>query len=782
MLSWPVSVCDINGEFVMSHLPVESQGGRISFYSVSQEPAAFEDEQDYATMIHHRQPASVPYSNTAYQYQEMPRQYYNTGAYGIGDHHQRSPRQAETAPPAGGIDDYSARSEHSPKEKQLHVSARALPSGDSLGSYQPGSCGYYQEQAPQLDAQYRKRPNYKPSALRWPFLTVLLLALIGLMGLLAYGLRALPVGDYRIPGATMKRGIMLARQVDDTTATPNTSTANTTTSKPSVTATRPPEDFGSVGSVTVTSSSTMQILSTAAPDDFGQAGKSITVTYTASAVPPGDHGNAGTVVITESDSTLPTPTYVSAAVTTLIDSLGVPTYTSTSIPSAISTPMTTVLTNSAGQPTATAVTSVLATPLVSTITNDEGVATATVTSYPVIPSDTAIHTRVFYISYTEYFIGFFLPTLLSVLIAIPIRVLDLNAKLFQPWHELTHAHGASGRDSLCLETSGWQSVVTSVRSLFGGQALVFLTTTLVLCSSLLVPLSAEAVSLNIQGNCRAGSMSGKNCAYELSVFSEPAKATMGLLGFMVATTVLLVFFLTKWQSGVGTNPWSICGIAGLSQNKDMRSLFTTGLPAGVDAGKMPEGLLSDALAERRFKLDWFRDEKGGVEYGIVLHDEYPAGHPLHSSFGDAHGGHKTRKHAHVRSRHHLPFLMLGYFGRSLFLFVLLGMLALILYYNNTGGDTPFERFMDSESFGVKFLFAGIGVVITFFWSSFFSSKYLSWPVTSWLTSAQASRQCPHTISSPPAPSWLDTRSSWRHPPTHSAASSRVSAGAIPSSP
>ncbi len=75
-----------------------------------------------------------------------------------------------------------------------------------------------------------------------------------------------------------------------------------------------------------------------------------------------------------------------------------------------------------------------------------------------------------------------------------------------------------------------------------------------------------------------------------------------------------------------------------------------------------------------------------------------------------------------RIRHHLPFLMLSYTWRILFMLLLCGLLAVILYYNNTGGDTPFEDFMDRQSFGVRFLFTALGVLISFFWSALFTGE------------------------------------------------------------
>ncbi|KAK0712006.1 hypothetical protein B0H67DRAFT_542048 [Lasiosphaeris hirsuta] len=49
-----------------------------------------------------------------------------------------------------------------------------------------------------------------------------------------------------------------------------------------------------------------------------------------------------------------------------------------------------------------------------------------------------------------------------------------------------------------------------------------------------------------------------------------------------------------------------------------------------------------------------------------------------------------------------------------------GLLALILYYENTSLDTPFEAFMDSQSFGVRILFTTFGIAVSGFWDYYFA--------------------------------------------------------------
>jgi len=45
-----------------------------------------------------------------------------------------------------------------------------------------------------------------------------------------------------------------------------------------------------------------------------------------------------------------------------------------------------------------------------------------------------------------------------------------------------------------------------------------------------------------------------------------------------------------------------------------------------------------------------------------------------------------------------------------FTLTLCALVVLIVYYSQVGTNTPFERFMDSESFGTSFLFTAIGVL------------------------------------------------------------------------
>ena len=304
-------------------------------------------------------------------------------------------------------------------------------------------------------------------------------------------------------------------------------------------ATRPQSDYGKDGTVTISNTEP----STREQGDYGNDG-SATVTPT---LPASNFGDLGPTTI-DGVATTVLPTYIPANVQTLTDSLGNPTATVVNTPDPISIPTSITLTDSKGRPTATLTSSVVIQPTTSVLTNSQGIATATLTQYPTIPTrpPSQHQKNSYYISKAEYVIGFFLPTILSVILTIPIRMIDVSAHQMQPFHELTHAYGADARDSLCQHVGGIHAVVQSVRSIFGGKALIFLTTLLAACSALLVPLSSEAVALKIHGSCTNTSFKG--CAMTLGVFLWPARVTMAVMGLMGLTLLIILLFLRNWSS------------------------------------------------------------------------------------------------------------------------------------------------------------------------------------------------------------------------------------------
>ncbi|RBQ72635.1 hypothetical protein FVER14953_10343 [Fusarium verticillioides] len=302
----------------------------------------------------------------------------------------------------------------------------------------------------------------------------------------------------------------------------------------------------------------------------------------------------------------------------------------------------------------------------------------------------------------KYFLGKFLPPILAVMLSIPARVIDYNAQLFQPFHALNRVDGAMGPESMNLHFGGWAGIVEPFNGLIDGHPVPFITMLIVLFSALLTPLAVEAVGFKLHGQCKINAYEG--CAPALGVSPLSSRILLAVLGLMVLLLCGLLFFLRNFHTGVYANPWSVTGVASLASNRDIRPQQDS------------ERRIEKEMAEKRYGFGFFENRAGQAEYGIVLYDDagenLQHNHPLsESSSVDAQAVRKGRRN---------PFLMLGLAWRLVFLLFLLGLMVFLLYYHLTlDKSSSFKNFMNSQTFGVRFLFAAFGVIISFSWTAFF---------------------------------------------------------------
>ena len=329
-------------------------------------------------------------------------------------------------------------------------------------------------------------------------------------------------------------------------------------------------------------------------------------------------------------------------------------------------------------------------------------------------------TRVFRWTETDIFIGTFLPPLLGVALIIPLRIIDLNAKLYQPFQALTTGR-CPGANTLLLQYTGVMAFITPVLTLLQGHPVPFLTTLMVGCASFMVPLATEAVGLKLHGDCYLNTASA-TCGPQLGVSPAPAHALVGLLGAVVVMLVVVLVLAGRWVTGVYANPWSVAGIASLARSPHVRIL------------QDGERGMRRAVADKQYGMGYCQNAAGREEYGIVLLDE--AGRGLHDQGGfpsdsdsetydDAAAGGKWDGHSKP-----LPFMPLRYPWRITFAALQLAILVFIIYYHAyyRGGihdDGKLWVFLNSNTFGVRFVSAIIGVLIAFCWQSFFLSKFVA---------------------------------------------------------
>ncbi|KAK3377492.1 hypothetical protein B0H63DRAFT_399067 [Podospora didyma] len=427
-----------------------------------------------------------------------------------------------------------------------------------------------------------------------------------------------------------------------------------------------------------------------------------------------------------------------AAVVTLTNSLGQPTATTTSFPrGVIGDKITQTLRNpEKGVPTATITTIIPFSTTVLTLTNSAGQPTATVTEYATFPDAPSAIRNVRMPQRGDYFIGSFLPVLLTTLLSIAIEAVDAQLKVLLPFHALTRPGGSRAKNSMSMQTDGPSARLNDVLLIFQFRdPISFLGDLLVISSAILTAMSSEVIGMEWFGTCGGNSYYG--CFMVLAIYKSRARIVEGLLVFMAVAVALLGILLFRWRTGVAGPPWSIASVAALlSESPDMREVFQ-GVRAEGSGVRISEEQFKEQLEGKMFALG---PAGSGMQYGItvcsvrkrvasgekkstmndkeaiVSEREIGVSDDDASSFAEPPQS-RTKSRMSCFSIHSRLY---DYLVQGFLLIILCATLAVVLRYDTVTEYSPFETFMDSQTFGVRFLFTAVGVVITFLWEYLFS--------------------------------------------------------------
>ena len=188
---------------------------------------------------------------------------------------------------------------------------------------------------------------------------------------------------------------------------------------------------------------------------------------------------------------------------------------------------------------------------------------------------------------------------------------------------------------------------------------------------------------------------------------------------------------SRYESGVFAEPFSIVGVASLYHNPELRAIFE-----GIGVWKSQKGL-RDVLGSRAagFALSWYSTGYEVRKYGLIVRREgdglpppiasgwtRPRYEPVvrvqDESIKGNHDEPKFLQETNFKLKMYRPH-RLGAAGLACLLFT---FFVIIIYYNRDNKNTSFEHFMDSQGFGVRFLFTSVGVIIRYYWGSIFQGN------------------------------------------------------------
>lgn len=328
------------------------------------------------------------------------------------------------------------------------------------------------------------------------------------------------------------------------------------------------------------------------------------------------------------------------------------------------------------------------------------------------------------ITLLQYVSVAFVPLILAVLFTIPWRILDSTIRELEPFYQLARPGGALAEDSLCLDYGDNFLITTPFKAIFRGHYIVFWSSLLSLAVLILGPLSSEAFFVSLSGNCGPNVPRGA-CHASWGVYPSLVRGIQGILSFVAVLLVLILGFTFNRKSGIYSEPLSIIGVASLLHKspalKDFQEIES----------EVKNRELGSILAGKRYALSPFTAADQTPCYGIVsVNTDTETGFAAKAVRAGNRGQYKLV----AGSKSNLPSTEFRSMDSSrprgskvwwvikeklyyIAAFTLLGgLLALIAYYHWTSADSRFERFMDSQGFGVRFMMTSLGIAVKLFWS------------------------------------------------------------------
>lgn len=332
----------------------------------------------------------------------------------------------------------------------------------------------------------------------------------------------------------------------------------------------------------------------------------------------------------------------------------------------------------------------------------------------------------------QYFVGAFLPTILAVLFTIPCQLLASALQEMEPYYQLQRPGGASASLSILLNYKSSINVIATVNAMRRGHFLVWWSGLVSLAVLLLAPLASEAVFIGFVGQGVCTATSGRSaCIPRLGVYLVAARVAQGILAFVAVLTFALAIAISLKNSGVFSNPLSIASIATLFQNQYLLEEVRRLDPYAVD-----RKALRTALEGQRYRIGSDGAPNEDHAYGLVvcqtstvIHDDgvrtQMRGGKKYASVAISTTAEEVPSGQRTKPKMTSTAVLTHPIGVLIYGLLVAGLEVLVLYYNRTGGDTGFERFMDSQSLGVTFLFTAVGVGIKMYWTLLDDGKLCS---------------------------------------------------------
>ena len=307
--------------------------------------------------------------------------------------------------------------------------------------------------------------------------------------------------------------------------------------------------------------------------------------------------------------------------------------------------------------------------------------------------------------------------------SIPWHLLASALKEMEPFYQLHQPGDILASKSLPLDYKGSINAIATIHAIGKNHLLVWCSGLISLFAFVVAPLASETVFIGFVGQDCTATIKAV-CGPRLSVSKMTARILQSILSIIAIFTVALTIAPARKKSGVSSNPRSISGVAALIHDKQLEEDLRRLNPYVTD--KRP---LVAALQGQRYKIGFWYEPNEGKCYGLMSCESISE---------------LEKRHIRKPNKNTKPLIAINpveekFYHRSLRMIfknllihpisivfyglLIIGLEVIVIYYNQTVGDTPFERFMDSQGFGITFLFTAVGIVLEKYWNLLDSGEY-----------------------------------------------------------
>ena len=316
-----------------------------------------------------------------------------------------------------------------------------------------------------------------------------------------------------------------------------------------------------------------------------------------------------------------------------------------------------------------------------------------------------------YLTGARYFVGTYLAVFLAVVLRIIVGWLYSATKMLEPFYMLSKPGGALAKDFLTINYLSANDSFEPFTAMLRGHWLMLWTSLLYAFVGLLAPFASEL--LHFYKYCESYSDGRTVCGPEMWINPAVARILQGFLAFACIMLANIWWLLRKHDSGIYSDPSSIASLATLLHQSEVVDDFRR-LPPDISKRDMVKG-----LADKFYHLGTYRGLDGTERYGLITTSENGAtvpGSRYQQLPISTDNGENLLRSSQFETPQKGGNFVLRTLRDTIFIGTIIGILILITYYYKVGTPSGFERFMDSQGFGPRFLITCVGVIIQTQWN------------------------------------------------------------------